>query len=66
MLHVRYAGRSYDFADRQVDVKAAFSDDEIKNRVAGELDLSVDQLEGYVIDRSPTGDVIVRPEAVYG
>ena len=34
--------------------------------VAQALDLRRRDLDGYVIDRRPSGDTIVRPEAVYG
>ena len=34
--------------------------------VARRLEVGLGRLEDYVVDRRPNGDVIVRPEAVYG
>lgn len=38
----------------------------VKERVARHLNVNSDRLSAYVIDRRPTGDLIIRPEAVYG
>jgi hypothetical protein len=42
------------------------TDAEIKEIVARRLEVGLGGLEDYVVDRRPNGDVIVRPEAVYG
>ena len=64
VIHVRYEGRSFDFNIRRLHANAA--DSEIKQEVARHLDVGFDKLKFYVVDRRPSGDVIVRPEAVYG
>jgi len=66
MLHVRYDGRSFDVDERELGLRVGMADAEIKQRVAGHLEMGVGLLAGYVVDRRPNGDVIVRPEAVYG
>jgi predicted KAP-like P-loop ATPase len=66
MVHVRFDGRSYDFTERDLDLKLGYDDNQVKNQVARQLDVRVERLRGYVVDRRPSGDVIVRPEAVYG
>ena len=66
MVHVRYDGRSVDLSEALLGVHAGMSDAEIKERVAGQFDVGTKQLETYVVDRTPDGDMIVRPEAVYG
>ncbi|NJM41122.1 MAG: hypothetical protein HC853_10265 [Anaerolineae bacterium] len=66
MIHIRYEGRSYDYTDAQIVITAQMTDAEIKQRVAQALDVAVARVEAYVIDRGPNGDVIVRPQAVYG
>ena len=66
MVHIRYQGRSYDMTEAQVAVAADMSDAQIKQRLAQHFDVSPASLEGYVVDRGPYGDLIVRPEAVYG
>ena len=39
---------------------------EIKRAVAGYLDVSADKFKHYVIDRHETGNLTIRPEAVFG
>ena len=66
MLHVRYNGRSFDMNARVFGLRVGMTDAEIKERVARHLEVGLGRLEDYVVDRRPNGDVIVRPEAVYG
>lgn len=66
MIHVRFEGRSLDFSERDLGLNGKSSDREIKERVARHLEVGLSRLEDYVVDRAPSGNVIVRPEAVYG
>jgi predicted KAP-like P-loop ATPase len=66
MIHIRYAGRSLDMSENALDIRAGMSDAEIKARVARRLEVAPESLRDYVVDRSPSGNVIIRPEAVYG
>lgn len=66
MMHIRFDGRSIDLGDRDIAITAAMTDAEIKQRVAGHLDIGLDRMAAYVIDRGPKGDIVIRPEAVYG
>lgn len=66
MLHVRYNGRSFDANERALGLAVGMTDAEIKEIVARRLEVGLGRLEDYVVDRRPNGDVIVRPEAVYG
>ncbi|MFB2974297.1 hypothetical protein ACE1CD_35495 [Aerosakkonema sp. BLCC-F183] len=66
MVHIRFEGRSYDIAEPQLGVTTAMSDTAIKQRLAQHFDVSQDRLQSYIVDRRPSGDLIVRPEAVYG
>ncbi len=66
MVHIRFEGRSYDLAENQVGIAAGMSDRAIKERLANHFDVKGDRFESYVIDHRPSGDLIVRPEAVYG
>jgi hypothetical protein len=66
MVHIRYEGRSVDLSEAQLSIHAGMSDAEIKERVARRFEAGAKQLEFYVIDRTPNGDLVVRPEAVYG
>jgi hypothetical protein len=66
MVHVRFEGRSFDIPERDLGVSTVMPDHEIKRSLARHLDLGTDRLRDYVVDRGPKGDLIIRPEAVYG
>lgn len=66
MIHVRFEGRSFDVNERQVNIAENMSDLAIKERLARHLEVKSDRLNTYVVDRRPSGDLIIRPEAVYG
>ncbi len=66
MIHVRYEGRSFDINELSLNVRAGMDDEQIKERIARHLEVGKNKLEFYVVDRTPNGDLIVRPEAVYG
>lgn len=65
-LHVRFDGRSVDIALNDLDVGPVSADGAIKQAVAAYLDVPVDRFRHYVIDRHETGNLTVRPEAVFG
>jgi hypothetical protein len=66
MVHVRFEGRSYDIAETQLGVTAGMNDTTVKERLAQHFDVKRDRFQSYVVARRPSGDLIVRPEAVYG
>lgn len=66
VIHVRFAGRSLDVPLDQLDVSPYSSDKQIKQALAGYLEEPEDKLRDYVIDRHATGNLTVRPEAVFG
>ncbi|HZU38663.1 MAG TPA: hypothetical protein VFA18_22240 [Gemmataceae bacterium] len=65
-VHVRFEGRSLDIPQGDLDVGLASSDNEIKRALARHLEVSEARLRDYVIDRHETGNMTVRPEAVFG
>ncbi|MEA5628061.1 hypothetical protein [Nostoc sp. UHCC 0251] len=66
MVHIRFEGRSIDVPETQLGIAAGMNDLVMKERIARHLDVNSDRLSAYVIDRRPSGDFIIRPEAVYG
>jgi hypothetical protein len=66
VAHIRFEGRSLDVPLRQLDLGARSSDIEIRQALAHYLDIPVTRLRDYVIDRHETGNVTVRPAAVFG
>jgi len=66
MIHVRFDGRSYDMDARKLDIESRMPDSDIKLHLARHFDTSLQCWDAYIVDRRPNGDLIVRPEAVYG
>jgi len=66
MVHIRFEGRSYDLAEDLLGIAVGMSDKAIQERLANHFDVKGDRFESYVLDRRPSGDLIIRPEAVYG
>lgn len=65
-LHIRFDGRSFDVPLADLDVGALLSDVEIKESLARYLNIPVAKLRDYVVDRHDTGNLTVRPAAVFG
>ena len=66
MVHVRFEGRSYDVPETQVNITTGMNDNQIKECLSRYFDVNLGRLSDYVIDRPASGDIIIRPEAVYG
>lgn len=66
VVHIRFEGRSLDIPQGDLDVGLASSDNDIKQALARHLEVPETRLRDYVIDRHETGNLTVRPEAVFG
>jgi hypothetical protein len=66
VVHIRFEGRSLDVPQGDLDVGPSSSDNEVKRALARHLDVPEAKLRDYVIDRHDTGNMTVRPEAVFG
>ncbi len=66
MVHVRFEGKSLDVTEQQLGMTAGMSDAQVMERVAQHLDVGTVRFTDYVVDRRPSGDIVIRPEAVYG
>jgi hypothetical protein len=66
VVHIRFEGRSVDIPQGTLDVGLASSDAEIKRALAVYLEVPEAKFRDYVIDRHETGNLTVRPEAVFG
>lgn len=66
VVHIRFEGRSLDIPQGDLDVGTASSDAEVKRALARYLEVPDAKLRDYVIDRHETGNMTVRPEAVFG
>lgn len=67
VVHVRYDGRSIDLPLTEMDLGNQSSDHSIRRAIARRLNESSRKFDDYVVDRNlETGDVTVRPQAVFG
>jgi hypothetical protein len=66
LLHVRYNGRSVDIPLSDLDVGPAMNDRQVKESAARYLDVAAREFRDYVVDRHDTGNMTIRPQAVFG
>jgi hypothetical protein len=66
VVHIRFEGRSLDIPQADLDVGLQSTDGAIKRALARFLEVSEAKFRDYVIDRHETGNLTVRPEAVFG
>ena len=66
VVHVRFAGRSFDVPIAQLDLTVGSTDDQIKHALAQHLEVPFARLIDYVVDRHGNGNLTLRPEAVFG
>ena len=66
VVHVRFDGRSVDVPLNDLDIALGSDDRAVKRALARHLDVPEGKLRDYVVDRHETGNLTVRPEAVFG
>ena len=66
VLHVRFAGRSFDISMIGLDLTPQSSDIEVKRGISNYLEVSDHRLDDYVVDRHNNGNLTLRPSAVFG
>ncbi|HEY7118470.1 MAG TPA: hypothetical protein VH475_17910 [Tepidisphaeraceae bacterium] len=66
VIHVRFAGRSFDVPLGSLDVGVGSHDGDVKAALARHLEIHPTRLMDYVVDRHGNGNMTVRPEAVFG
>ncbi len=66
VAHVRHDGRSLDVPLADLGVADGAADADVKRAVARHLEVAEDRLNDYVLDRHETGNVTIRPQAVFG
>ena len=66
-LHIRYDGQSMDLAMENLDIGDLSTDRQIRQAVALHLETPQGKLDDFSIDRNEaTGDITLRPQAVFG
>ena len=66
VLHIRFEGRSFDIPLADLDIGTVSDDAEVKRALATYLNVPERKFRHYVVDRHATGNLTVRPEAVFG
>lgn len=66
VLHARVDGRSLTIPLKRLAVGPGSDDRQVKRVLAEYLELTPDGLRDYVVDRHETGNLTVRPQAVFG
>jgi hypothetical protein len=66
VIHVRFAGQSFDVPLANLNVGPASADASVKQALAGHLDIAPSRLDDHVVDRHANGNLTLRPEAVFG
>ena len=66
VLHIRFEGRSFDIPLSDLDVGAMSADADVMRALAGYLEVPEAKFRDYVVDRHETGNLTVRPQAVFG
>ena len=66
MLHIRFEGRSFDIPLGDLDLGDQSSDADIKRGLSEYLNVPFSKFAHYVVDRHSTGNLTIRPEAIFG
>ncbi len=66
ILHLRHNGQSLDLLLSDLDIGNASNNRQITDAVANHLDVPTQDLSEYAVDRHETGNITVRPQAVFG
>ena len=66
VIHVRFAGRSFDLRLGRYGIHNGSSDQHVKQAIAEHLEVPPQRLKDYVIDRHTNGNLTLRPQAVFG
>ena len=66
LMHVRFAGKSFDVPMPVLGIGPSWPDAQIKRALAKHLEVPEGAMKHYVIDRHGNGNLTVRPEAVFG
>ena len=66
LLHVRFDGQSCDVPLRDLDLGSQSTDRDIKQRLATYLSVPLQSFANYKVDRHQTGNLTLRPEAIFG
>ena len=65
--HIRFDGRSFDVPLSELDIGVLSSDDQIRRAIADFLQVPAAKLNAFAVEKNEeTGEVMLRPEAIFG
>lgn len=66
-VHIRYEGSSYDVTFEDLDIGELSTEAEVRQAVAQHLEAPPAKLANFAVDKNEeTGDITLRPQAVFG
>ena len=65
-VHIRFDGRSWEVPAATLGLTDVTDEHAVKQAVATYLYIAVERLAPYIVEVHPSGNVTVRPEAVFG
>lgn len=65
-IHVRVGGTSHELNLYRLGITASSSDSEIRESVSRHLDIELAKFNNTVVERHSTGNLTIRPEAIFG
>lgn len=65
-VHILYNGVSNNIDMTSLDVGDLSTDTQIREAIASYLEVPNSKMANYQVDRSPSGDVTLRPQASFG
>jgi hypothetical protein len=66
IAHIRFEGQSVDLPFAELSVSTTTTSEDIKQATATYLKVHPSRLRDYVVDRHESGNVTIRPQAVFG
>lgn len=66
IVHIRFEGRSLDLPLTELGASDTAGNDDLKQAAARYLEVSAKRLRDYVVDRHESGNLTIRPQAVFG
>jgi len=66
MLHIRYQGRTHEWPLRDFDIGNLSTDEDIKAVAISQLEIPPAKIRDYEVERPASGDIVIRPPALFG
>lgn len=65
-VHMVYNGENWDYGMEDLNLNEQSSDNDVLNALSEQAGIPRVKLNGFVVNRSDSGDVTVSPRAIFG